>query len=120
MSIRTPGRIAAMAVKNIFHKPATISYAGGAMDIPRKYRGKLEYDPANCIDCHLCERDCPTGAIKMINDGTKQEKKMRALLDMEFCIFCCQCVDSCPKKCLSYTPNIDLATLQKKNLKVQL
>jgi formate hydrogenlyase subunit 6/NADH:ubiquinone oxidoreductase subunit I len=89
-----------MTVRNFFKKPATIAYPKGEMEIVKNYRGKLIYDPANCIGCGICVRDCPAGAIKIINEGTKENRNMKAVLNVGHCIFCCQCVDSCPKKCL--------------------
>jgi NADH-quinone oxidoreductase subunit H len=117
---RWPGKIANMAVRNLFKKPATIEYPKGKMDIVKNYRGKILYDPANCVNCGRCVRDCPAGAIKIINEGTKEDRKMKAMLNVGHCIFCCQCVDSCVKKCLSYSQEIDLASLKKDELKVQL
>ncbi len=117
----TPGRIALQAIKNLFEKPATISYAGkGAPQVEKNYRGRIVYDRTNCINCSMCMRDCPTGAIKVVNEGTKEDKKMRAFLDVGLCIFCCQCVDSCPKNCLSNSPSVDLASLEKKDLSIEL
>jgi len=118
--IRIPGKISFTALRNIFRKPATIVYDKGDQVVVKNYRGRLLYDPANCINCRLCERDCPTGAIKIINEGTREAKKMKAILNVGHCIFCCQCVDSCAKKCLSYSQDYDLSSLNKKDLTVQL
>jgi len=115
-----PGKIINMAVKNLFKKPATIKYPKGLMDIIDNYRGEIKYDPSNCSGCGLCVRICPAGAIKITNEGTKEDKKMKAELNVARCIFCCQCVDTCVKKCLSYSQNIDLSCLNKGELKVQL
>lgn len=116
-----PGRIAFEALGNLFKKPATISYVGkGEPTVEKGYRGRIVYDSSTCINCHICMRDCPTGAITIINEGTKEEKKMRAILNIGKCIFCCQCVDSCPKDSLSYSQNIDFATTNKDDLTVEL
>jgi formate hydrogenlyase subunit 6/NADH:ubiquinone oxidoreductase subunit I len=120
VKIKLPGIITDMAIKNFFKKPATIKYPKGEMDIVKNYRGKILYDPSNCIGCSLCMRDCPAGAIKIINEGTKENKIMKAELNVGHCIYCCQCVDSCPKKCITFSTNIDLSSLGKDNLKVQL
>lgn len=120
MKRQWPGKIVNMAIKNFFKKPATIAYPKGEMDIVKNYRGKLIYDSSNCIDCKLCVRDCPSDAITIINDGTKEDRKMRALLNVGHCVFCCRCVDICPKKCLTNSQNIDLSTMNKSDLKVQL
>ncbi|HHV95044.1 MAG TPA: 4Fe-4S binding protein [Clostridiaceae bacterium] len=114
------GKIINEAVKNFFRKPATISLAKDKIQIVKNYRGKLVYDPANCTGCGMCVRNCPAAAITIVNEGTKEERKMKATLNVGHCIFCCQCVDSCPKKCLSYSQNIDLASFNKEELKMQL
>lgn len=121
MSIhRKPGRITRVTVKNLFSAPATISYptASSAPKVEKGYRGRLVYRPENCINCTLCMKDCPTGAIRIINDGTKEQKKMRAELDLGRCIFCCQCVDSCRRGCISFTQDIDLSADDKQKLKI--
>jgi len=115
-----PGKIIKMAVKQFFKDPATISYPNGKLKINNKYRGRLVYNPENCVNCQLCVRDCPAGALKIINEGTKEERKMKAVLNTGHCIFCCQCVDSCAKKCLSFSQNIDLSSTDKNDLTVQL
>ena len=116
-----PGRITFHAIKNIFQKPATTSYVGkGSPDVEKRYRGRLIYHADDCINCRLCMRDCPTGALKIINEGTKEDKKMKAVLNVDHCIFCCQCVDSCVKKCLSYSQDIDFACTDKDSLTVEL
>jgi formate hydrogenlyase subunit 6/NADH:ubiquinone oxidoreductase subunit I len=120
MSKSIPGRILNVAVKQVFNKPATISYPNGEMQIVDKYRGRLIYDPANCVGCNMCVRYCPAGALKIKNEGTKEDRKMKAYLNVGHCIFCCQCVDTCPKKCISFSQDIDLSCLDKKDLTVQL
>ena len=89
------------------------------MQIARNYRGRLTYDPTNC-NAAGCMRYCPSKAIVVVNEGTKEDRKMKASLEVAKCIFCCQCVDSCPRKCLSYTQEIDLSSLNKDELVVQL
>lgn len=115
-----PGKIVHMALGQIFKKPATIDYPKGKMQVIAGYRGKLIFNPANCIGCNMCMRNCPANAITIVNDGTKEERKMRAYLNVGHCIFCCQCVDSCVKKCLSFSQDIDLANLKKEDLTVEL
>ncbi len=115
-----PGKILNVAVRQVFSKPATILYPKGEMQIADNYRGRLTYNPSNCIGCNLCSRFCPAGALKITNEGTKENPKMRADLNVGHCIFCCQCVDSCPKKCISFSQEIDLSSLNKKDLMVQL
>lgn len=116
-----PGKIALTALKTLFKKPATTEYTGkGSPEVEKHYRGRILYDPTDCILCGLCMRDCPTGAIKIVNEGTKENKKLVATLNVGKCIFCCQCVDSCNKKCLSYSQDIDFAMTKKDDLIIKL
>lgn len=118
--MKMPGKITKMAIWNLFRKPATIVKPSDGPGIEKNYRGKLVLDPTTCIGCKICERDCPADAIKVINEGTKEEKKIKIMLNVGHCIFCCQCVDSCPKKSLSYGQDVFLATLNKEDLTGQL
>ncbi len=79
---------------------------------PDKFRGKILYDRDKCIGCQLCIKVCSPGAIEFI----KEEKKIKIYVSR--CIFCSQCNDICPVKCLHmsedfliadydpYTPNL--------------
>jgi len=121
MAKMRPGVITLEALINLFQKPATTSYAGkGAPPLERNYHGRINFDASHCIDCKLCMRDCPAKAIKIINEGTRADKKMTAFLDVGRCVFCCQCVDSCNSNALSYSQNVDLASSKKEDLMVTL
>lgn len=115
-----PGRISRAALKSLFTPPATTKYRGGKLTLDERCRGLLRYDPTDCIACGLCMRDCPTGAIRVVNEGTKQERHTRAFLDTGRCIFCGQCVDSCAKNCLSTTSAADLADFTRDGLTKEL
>lgn len=114
-----PGKIAMQAVKNLFSSPATVK-SNEKIFVSDSYRGMISYNSENCVACGLCSKDCPTGALKIVNEGTKEEKKMKAVLDTGRCIFCCQCADSCAKKCISVTNNYNLNAGSREELKKQL
>ena len=115
-----PGGLAKQAIANLFRKPATQVHQFGEDGIQKGYRGKLLYDSTTCINCVMCMRDCPTGAITIKNNGTKEEKDMHAFLNLGRCVFCCQCVDTCPKKSLSFSSDVLLATFTRESLEVEL
>lgn len=118
-----PGRIVGESLRNLLKKPATIDFPTHGVAEPkveRNYRGRLLYDADTCINCRICMRDCPAAAITILNEGTKEAKKMRAVLNLGRCVFCCQCVDSCPKNSLSYSQTIDLSVDSRDALKVDL
>ena len=41
-----------------------------------------------CVNCFLCEENCPTGAVELIED--------RVVLDNDKCIRCVECTHHCP------------------------
>ncbi|MCL1816659.1 MAG: 4Fe-4S binding protein [Clostridiales bacterium] len=116
MSPRIPGKIAGNALKHLLKKPATVSYPKGEMTIDANYRGKLVFDPFDCIGCKLCVRDCPAKALTIENVGTKEDKDFICRLNLAHCIFCGQCSDSCNKHCITLTPQIELSSTDKLEL----
>lgn len=113
-------RIIGVAIKDLLSKPATLSSSRVSGLSGDRLRGIIKYAPDNCVACGLCMRDCPTGALRIINEGTKTERIMRAQLDIGRCIFCCQCVDSCARSCLSVTSRRDLVRESREQLKIDL
>jgi formate hydrogenlyase subunit 6/NADH:ubiquinone oxidoreductase subunit I len=136
MAQKTPDRkktrlspIFKRALSHIFAKPATIKYPAVKPNLPPDTRGKLVYDINDCnaIDfgsgpdfrldikalrgslCHVCERDCPTGAIKIVEVNNKR----RPQIDLNKCIFCCQCIETCPRCAIKQSELFELATTNK-------
>jgi formate hydrogenlyase subunit 6/NADH:ubiquinone oxidoreductase subunit I len=114
------GKLAGTALRNLFRTPATLDHRNAIPDEENKIRGRLCFFPEKCVGCKLCMMDCPTGALKIENLGSKEDKKMRAVLDIGHCVFCCQCVDSCKRGCLHFSSDIKLAKMNKKDLTVEL
>ena len=100
--------------------------------LPADSRGQVVYEIKDCnvIDfgsgkdfrldvksivgsnCHVCERDCPTNAISIV----ELEGKKRVQIDVNKCIFCHQCVESCPRKAITSSDLYELATTDKGSL----
>ncbi len=83
--------------------------------MPEGFRGKLKFDPAKCIGCKMCVRDCPSGAIEIRKLGVKE---FELEINLARCIYCGQCVDSCLKKALEITAEFELAKLDPAQLRV--
>ena len=82
-------------LKAFFSKPATKGYPFVERKYPERTRGSIVIDIDNCIFCGLCEKKCPSSAIKVDrNAGTWS-------IDRMGCVQCENCVVSCPKKVLS-------------------
>ncbi|MFA5145899.1 MAG: 4Fe-4S binding protein [Candidatus Omnitrophota bacterium] len=112
-----PGKMIRQLLESFFRRPATTKYPfmKKATDMPEHFRGKLLFHPEKCIGCKMCMRDCPSNAITIKKVG---EKKFEAEIDLGKCIYCAQCVDTCPKKALEATGEFELASLDRKKLKV--
>jgi len=120
------------ALSHLFTKPATSKYPFVKPNLPPDSRGKLVYEIKACneIDfecgedfrfdikamrgsnCRVCERDCPAHAITIV----EVEGKQRPQIDLNRCIFCSQCVDSCPRKAITMSDFFELATTDKNAL----
>lgn len=100
---------------NLFKKPVTENFPKEKPKVPKKVRGKHRYYQEKCIGCLLCEKACPTDAIKMhVIPGQKGKNS----IDIDFgrCIFCGLCVERCPTAALEFTNEFLLATKNKKEL----
>lgn len=49
---------------------------------------------AGCISCGKCERGCPSGAIKLVNNVP--------VIDYSKCTSCGKCLEGCPRHCIKY------------------
>ena len=85
------------------------------IDVPKGFRGKIQYDKDKCIGCKLCIKVCPSEAIEFVEEN----KKIKIYLSR--CTFCSQCNDICPVKCLAMSNEFLLADSDKysKDLIVQ-
>ncbi|MGE5307695.1 MAG: 4Fe-4S dicluster domain-containing protein [Deltaproteobacteria bacterium] len=109
------GSMLRQVLRSLFAKPATNRYPYEKLEMPEKVRGKLRFHAEKCLGCKMCERDCPAGAIKVVKIADKQ---FEAQINLARCIYCGQCVDSCVKKALEMTGDVELGQQDVEKLKV--
>jgi len=87
-------RMTKTLIKSLFHGPYTVQYPLVKKDSFERTRGNIGIQISDCIFCGLCERRCPTGAIKVDKPNSSWSIKRMT------CIQCNYCTEVCPKKCL--------------------
>lgn len=80
---------------NVFRKPATRLYPAVVRNNFSAARGHVSIDINTCIFCGICQKKCPTLAIKV----ERKEKSWE--IERLQCIVCASCSEACPKKCLT-------------------
>ncbi len=114
--MRRPGKMFREALKHLLKKPATTTYPAEPARIPEGFRAKLRFFSEKCVGCKLCMKDCPANAIFIEKVGDTYE----AIVHLDRCIYCAQCVYACNKSALEMTKQFELAQFDRKNLKVKI
>lgn len=110
--------------KHLPRKEVTIQYPDERWPMPERSRGIVvllsdkETGELNCTTCLLCERACPSAAIKIIYE--KDEKKKRHLkdfiVDNALCCFCGLCEEACNFAALKMAGKYEFSTWDKEDL----
>ncbi len=99
-------------IHNVLEKPFTQKYPWAKVLPPTGFRGKQIFDPAICISCGLCARDCPSKAIEMV----EVRGKKKPFFHLDQCVFCYQCAESCAKGAITVSGIFEMAVSDKKEL----
>jgi len=108
------------AVTSLFSPPYTTKFPRVPSPAAPGYRGKAEFDEAECVVCGACANVCPPGAIEKI-EGSAPNGKRRLVLHYDRCIFCGQCQANClTEKGIKLTTRYDLAVLSRDEAKTSI
>lgn len=55
-------------------------------------------DLEKCVSCGMCEKVCPEGAVKLVENKKYNKKKPK--VDFDFCKGCGLCASECPVKAI--------------------
>lgn len=104
---------------SFFSKPNTEKYPFERPEIADRFRGKLFFDPSKCTGCNLCSKDCPAKALEIIIID-RAAKRFVARYNIDKCIYCAQCIQSCKFKCIGLSKeDWELASLDKEPFTVR-
>lgn len=110
--------------KHLGRHAITIQYPTEKWEMPERSRGIVvllsdkETGELNCTTCLLCQRACPSAAIKIVYD--KDEKGKRILkdfiVDHGFCCFCGLCEEACNFSAIKLATKYEFSTFEKEDL----
>jgi hydrogenase-4 component H len=93
---------------------ATVPYPFVKVELSPGFRGKPEYDPAQCIACAACVVACPPNALNMENDLEAGTRTWSIFYGR--CIFCARCEEVCPTGAIRLGPDFELASFSREDL----
>jgi len=109
-----------------FH--VTCEYPEVPAKLQPRFRGRLklildEAGELNCVCCMACEKICPTGVITIIptkKEGRKTKLPQLFDFEMERCIFCGFCVESCGFNAILLDQEFELASYRREDFSLGL
>lgn len=108
------------AITSLFSSPYTTKFPRVPSPAAPGYRGKPEFDEAECVVCGACAEVCPPGAIQKTEEPGPDGKR-RLTLNYGRCIFCGQCEANClTEQGIKLTTRYDLATLSLEEVQTQI
>jgi ech hydrogenase subunit F len=84
-----------IVLRNLITGPVTTRYPHGPADIPEGNRGRVDWDMGPCTLCGLCQKRCPTLAVKV------DRKAGTIALEVFRCISCGVCIEACPQDAIA-------------------
>jgi formate hydrogenlyase subunit 6/NADH:ubiquinone oxidoreductase subunit I len=105
------------AVIAVFSPRFTTRFPAKPCIVPKKYRGKPEFDLDTCIGCGACVNVCPAPrCLTMVDDLEADPPVRRISHRYDTCIFCGNCEAYCTTETgIKLSNEWDLATLNREN-----
>lgn len=94
----------------------TLRYPFEPVQVPPKFRGKIEFDARKCIACGGCANVCPPRCIVIEDSG----EVARLTFHLDRCIQCARCYEVCPEEAIWPTDQFETATPDKSDLRSDL
>lgn len=94
----------------------TVKYPFKPLEMTPGFRGKPQYDAAQCIACAACTCVCPANALTMETDLASGERRWQLFLGR--CIFCGRCEEVCPTRAIRLSEEFEMAVTHKGDLYV--
>jgi len=114
-----------IAGKHLGRHAVTIQYPEERWEMPERSRGIVvllsdqKTGELNCTACQLCERACPSAAIRIDapRDPETKKKDLKSFeIDFSLCCFCGLCVEACNFCAIKMTGKYEFSVLDKKDL----
>ncbi len=114
-----------IAGKHLGRHAITIQYPEEKWNMPERSRGIVvllsdkETGELNCTSCLLCEKACPTAAIRIDaprNPETKKRELKSFTVDNGLCCFCGLCEEACNFSAIKMATMYEFSTEHKEDL----
>ena len=119
------GKVLMQSNRGVKRTHIVVEYPETPVTLQPRYRGRLqmikdEQGEIKCVCCMACEKICPTqviiiGAGRGRKEGRKTPFPARYDFEMERCIFCEFCVESCGFDAIILNHQFELATYNRED-----
>lgn len=111
-----------ITIRHFFGKAITQQYPEERPILPDRFHGFFTLDVSKCNACGNCERACPNHVIEVVSERDEANKRHTTayIMHSAYCLFCGLCVEACNRDALHFTQEYELATSDRKQLKVDL
>ncbi|KAF6147442.1 hypothetical protein GIB67_022102 [Kingdonia uniflora] len=99
--------------------PVTIQYPFEKLITSKHFGGQIHSKFYKCIACEVCVCVCPIDLPVVdwrLETDIRKKQLLNYCINFEICIFCGNCVEYCPRNCLSMIEEYELSTYDRREL----